>query len=171
MQGYYFTDDLRQVLAGAREQARRLNHEYVGTEHVLLAYAVDAAPSAARLLRQLNLDGATVRAAVEEVVRPGEKPPEFVEELPYTSKAKKSLEDALSVARELGHNFVGIEHMLAGLLRGRTNIAAQVLALRGVTDREVIAVAASVPMSSSHRSSPQRPSLLARVWRRLRRQS
>lgn len=168
MTGFYFTEDLRRLLAGARREAKRLNHEYVGTEHILLAYAADTTPSTSQLFEKLNLDASAVRAAIEEIVRPGERPPKFVTELPYTSKAKKSLEDAVSVARELGHNFVGMEHMLAGLIRSRMNIAAQVLAVRGVTYDQVIAVATELPPSSTHRSPPERPSLLARLWRRMR---
>lgn len=169
MKSYYFTDDMRRLLAGAREEARRLNHEYVGTEHILLAYATDQSPSTSRVFETLHLDGSAVRAAIEEIVRPGQSAPAFVKELPYTSRAKKTLEHAMAVVRELGHNHVGVEHMLAGLLRERQGIAAQVLIVRGVTEEQIIAAAAALPSTATRRApSLRKPSLLARLRRFLR---
>ena len=141
MMRYYFTDDLRIVLAEARREARRLRHDYVANEHILLAYAVGKAPTTARLLAALGVDPAQTIKDVEEIVRVGSATTTEDRDLPYTSRTKKSLEHAMSAAREKGHSFVGIEHLLAGILREEKNIAAQVLISRNVSEQAVLSLA------------------------------
>lgn len=135
---YNFTEDVRRALAGAREESFRLRHEYVGTEHILLGLLRDGANPAVRILQELRVDRAQVRAGIETVVKPGKAAPPGPD-LPYTSRAKKVLELAMTEARELNDAFVGAEHLLLGLLREEKGIAAQILASSGVTRERVLA--------------------------------
>jgi ATP-dependent Clp protease ATP-binding subunit ClpA len=128
---YYFTDDVRMVLRNAREEAARLRHEYVGTEHILLACTTPADGAPARLLEHAGASPRDVRAAIEELIRPGLSVRDVHHDLPYTSRAKKVLEMTMVEARELQHNFVGVEHLLLGMIREEKGIAAQVLAQQG----------------------------------------
>ena len=123
---YNFTDRVRKVLAMARDEAIRLQHDYVGTEHVLLGLIREREGVAATVLMNLGVDLSQVHERVEEAVRKG-KATIALGELPYTSRAKKVLEFALAEARELNHSYVGTEHLLLGLLREEKGIAAQVL--------------------------------------------
>jgi ATP-dependent Clp protease ATP-binding subunit ClpC len=132
---YNFTDRVRKVLAMAREEAIRLQHDYVGTEHVLLGLIREGEGVAAAVLSNMNVDLDAVHEGVEESVRPG-KATIALGELPYTSRAKKVLEYAMAEARELNHSYVGTEHLLLGLLREEKGIAAQVLNSLGVTLEE-----------------------------------
>jgi ATP-dependent Clp protease ATP-binding subunit ClpC len=119
----------------AREEAIRLQHDYVGTEHVLLGLIREGEGVAAAVLSNMNVDLDAVHEGVEESVRPG-KATIALGELPYTSRAKKVLEYAMAEARELNHSYVGTEHLLLGLLREEKGIAAQVLNSLGVTLEE-----------------------------------
>jgi len=132
---YNFTDRVRKVLAMAREEAIRLQHDYVGTEHVLLGLIREGEGVAAAVLSNMNVDLDAVHEGVEESVRPG-KATIALGELPYTSRAKKVLEYSMAEARELNHSYVGTEHLLLGLLREEKGIAAQVLNSLGVTLEE-----------------------------------
>ncbi|HUF12247.1 MAG TPA: ATP-dependent Clp protease ATP-binding subunit [Longimicrobiales bacterium] len=132
---YNFTDRVRKVLAMAREEAIRLQHDYVGTEHILLGLIREGEGVAAAVLMNLNVDLEQVHERVEESVRKG-KATIALGELPYTSRAKKVLEYAMAEARELNHSYVGTEHLLLGLLREEKGIAAQVLQSLGVTLEE-----------------------------------
>jgi len=129
---YNFTDRVRKVLAMAREEAIRLQHDYVGTEHILLGLIREGEGVAAAVLMNLNVDMDQVHERVEESVRKG-KATIALGELPYTSRAKKVLEYAMAEARDLSHSYVGTEHLLLGLLREEKGIAAQVLNSLGVT--------------------------------------
>ncbi|HEX7050071.1 MAG TPA: ATP-dependent Clp protease ATP-binding subunit [Longimicrobiales bacterium] len=129
---YNFTDRVRKVLAMAREEAIRLQHDYVGTEHILLGLIREGEGVAAAVLTNLNADLEQIHERVEESVRKG-KATIALGELPYTSRAKKVLEYAMAEARELNHSYVGTEHLLLGLLREEKGIAAQVLNSLGVT--------------------------------------
>ena len=129
---YNFTDRVRKVLAMAREEAIRLQHDYVGTEHILLGLIREGEGVAAAVLTNLNVDLDAVHEGVEESVRKG-KATIALGELPYTSRAKKVLEYAMAEAREMNHSYVGTEHLLLGLLREEKGIAAQVLNSLGVT--------------------------------------
>jgi ATP-dependent Clp protease ATP-binding subunit ClpC len=132
---YNFTDRVRKVLAMAREEAIRLQHDYVGTEHILLGLIREGEGVAAAVLMNLNVDMEQVHERVEESVRKG-KATIALGELPYTSRAKKVLEYAMAEARELNHTYVGTEHLLLGLLREEKGIAAQVLNSLGVSLEE-----------------------------------
>src|SRR5439155_73205 len=132
MNGYNFTDRVRKVLQMAREEAARLHHEYVGTEHILLGLIREGEGVAAAVLTNLNVDLEDIQQKIEETVKKGKAAAAAGPDLPYTSRAKKVLELAMSEARELNHSYVGTEHLLLGLLREEKGIAAQVLTDAGV---------------------------------------
>jgi ATP-dependent Clp protease ATP-binding subunit ClpC len=119
----------------AREEAIRLQHDYVGTEHILLGLIREGEGVAAAVLMNLNVDLEQIHERIEESVRKG-KATIALGELPYTSRAKKVLEYAMAEARELNHSYVGTEHLLLGLLREEKGIAAQVLNSLGVSLEE-----------------------------------
>ncbi len=133
MNGYNFTERVRKVLAMAREEAARLHHEYVGTEHILLGLIREGEGVAATVLQNLNVDLDEVQQKIEDTVRKGKAAQATGPDLPYTSRAKKVLELAMAEARELNHSYVGTEHLLLGLLREEKGIAAQVLTEAGVS--------------------------------------
>jgi ATP-dependent Clp protease ATP-binding subunit ClpC len=128
---YNFTDRVRKVLAMAREEAIRLQHDYVGTEHILLGLIREGEGVAAAVLANLAADLDELHRLVEENVRHG-KSASTIGELPYTSRAKKVLEYAMAEARELNHSYVGTEHLLLGLLREEKGLAAKVLGELGI---------------------------------------
>src|SRR5437868_2499674 len=132
MNGYNFTDRVRKVLQMAREEAARLHHEYVGTEHILLGLIREGEGVAAAVLTNLNVDLEEIQQKIEETVKKGKAAAAAGPDLPYTSRAKKVLELAMGEARELNHSYVGTEHLLLGLLREEKGIAAQVLTDAGV---------------------------------------
>jgi ATP-dependent Clp protease ATP-binding subunit ClpC len=121
-----FTDRARKVMALANQEAQRFNHEYIGTEHVLLGLVKEGSGVGANVLKNLEVDLRKVRLEVERLVRAG---PEMVTmgKLPQTPRAKKVIEYAIEEARNLNHNYVGTEHLLLGLLREHDGVAAQVL--------------------------------------------
>jgi ATP-dependent Clp protease ATP-binding subunit ClpC len=150
---YNFTDRVRKVLAMAREEAIRLQHDYVGTEHILLGLIREGEGVAAAVLTNLSVDLDQIHERVEESVRKG-KATIALGELPYTSRAKKVLEFAMAEARELNHSYVGTEHLLLGLLREEKGIAAQVLNSLGVTLEEARADTLKVLGSDVSPSEP-----------------
>jgi ATP-dependent Clp protease ATP-binding subunit ClpC len=121
-----FTDRARKVMSLARQEAERLNHDYIGTEHVLLGLVKEGTGVAANVLEALDVDLEKVRMEVEKLAKPA---PDVVTmgQLPFTPRAKKVLEFAMEEARALDHNYVGTEHILLGLLREQEGLAAQVL--------------------------------------------
>ncbi|MGC8541846.1 MAG: ATP-dependent Clp protease ATP-binding subunit [Phycisphaerae bacterium] len=121
-----FTDRARKVMALANQEAQRFNHEYIGTEHILLGLVKEGSGVGATVLKNLDIDLRKVRLEVEKLVKSG---PDMVTmgKLPQTPRAKKVIEYAIEEARNLGHNYVGTEHLLLGLLRERDGVAAQVL--------------------------------------------
>jgi hypothetical protein len=133
MDGYNFTERVRFSLALAREEASRLRHEYVGTEHMLLGIIREGQGVAASVLANLKVDAEVLRDRVLAIVKTGKSDLATGPDLPYTSRAKKVLELAMTEARELGHNYVGTEHVLLGMLREEKGIAAQVLVSAGVS--------------------------------------
>ncbi len=136
MSGYNFTDRVRKVLQMAREEAARLHHNYVGTEHMLLGLIREGEGVAAAVLTNLGVDLDEVQLRIEETVktmRKGKSVTPPGPELPYTSRAKKVLELAMTEGRELNHSYVGTEHLLLGLLREEKGIAAMVLTDAGVS--------------------------------------
>jgi ATP-dependent Clp protease ATP-binding subunit ClpC len=131
-----FTDRARKVMALANQEAQRLNHEYIGTEHILLGLVKEGSGVGANVLRNLDVDLRKVRLEVEKLVKAG---PEMVTmgKLPQTPRAKKVIEYAIEEARNLNHNYVGTEHLLLGLLREHDGVAAQVLMNLGLKLEEV----------------------------------
>lgn len=127
MNGYNFTERVRRVLAMAREESHGLDHEYVGTEHILLGLLRETDGVAIGALRALNIDTAKVRREVLDVVKRGRPGESQHSELPYTSRAKKVLELSMAETHELGHTYVGTEHLLLGLIREEKGVAAQAL--------------------------------------------
>ncbi|MFH1370937.1 MAG: ATP-dependent Clp protease ATP-binding subunit [Planctomycetota bacterium] len=121
-----FTDRARKVMALANQEAQRFNHEYIGTEHILLGLVKEGSGVGATVLKNLDVDVKKVRLEVEKLVKSG---PDMVTmgKLPHTPRAKKVIEFAIEEARSLNHNYVGTEHLLLGLLRETEGIAAQVL--------------------------------------------
>ncbi|MCK6472744.1 MAG: ATP-dependent Clp protease ATP-binding subunit [Planctomycetes bacterium] len=121
-----FTDRARKVMSFARQEAERFNHDYIGTEHILLGLVKEGSGVAANVLENLDVDLEKVRLEVEKLVKPA---PDVVTmgQLPFTPRAKKVLEFAIDEARALDHNYVGTEHLLLGLLREQEGLAAQVL--------------------------------------------
>ena len=131
-----FTDRARKVMLLAHDEARRFNHEYVGTEHILLGLIREETGVAAIVLKNLNIDMCIIRLEVERIVQSGPDPVTMAK-LPQTPRAKKVLEYAVEEARTLGHKYVESEHLLLGLLKEVEGIAALVLLNLGL-DRELI---------------------------------
>jgi ATP-dependent Clp protease ATP-binding subunit ClpC len=131
-----FTDRARKVMSFARQEAERFNHDYIGTEHVLLGLVKEGSGVAANVLENLEVDLEKVRLEVEKLVKPA---PDVVTmgQLPFTPRAKKVLEFAIDEARALDHNYVGTEHLLLGLLREQEGLAAQVLMNLGLKLEDV----------------------------------
>jgi len=121
-----FTERARQVVVLAQEEARALRHNYIGTEHLLLGLLREADGVAARVLSSMEVDLAEVRAEVARIV--GEGDSEYQGQIPFTPRAKKVLEFALREALSLGHNYIGTEHILLGLVRETEGVAAHILA-------------------------------------------
>ncbi|HUT95602.1 MAG TPA: ATP-dependent Clp protease ATP-binding subunit [Thermoguttaceae bacterium] len=131
-----FTDRARKVMQLANQEAQRFNHEYIGTEHVLLGLIKEGSGVAANVLKNLDVDLKKIRLEVEKLVQSG---PDMVTmgKLPQTPRAKKVIEYSMEEARNLNHNYVGTEHILLGLLREQEGVAAQVLMNLGLKLEEV----------------------------------
>ncbi len=131
-----FTDRARKVMQLANQEAQRFNHEYVGTEHILLGLIKEGSGVAANVLRNLDVDLKKIRLEVEKLVQTG---PDMVTmgRLPLTPRARKVIEYATEEARNLNHNYIGTEHLLLGLLREQEGVAAQVLMNLGLKLEEV----------------------------------
>ena len=149
MNVYNFTERTRKVLAMAREEAARLHHEYVGTEHILLALVRQGEGVAATVLQHLSVELDEIRQKIEETVRKGKAAQTTRRDLPYTSRAKTVLALAMSEARELNHMYVGTEHLLLALLGEGKGIAAQTLNSLGVTAENARAQILSILGTSS----------------------
>src|SRR5919205_78602 len=124
-----FTDRARRVVVLAQEEARLLNHNYIGTEHILLGLIQEGEGVAAKALESLGISLEAVRAQVEEIIGQGQTAP--TGHIPFTPRAKKVLELSLREALQLGHNYIGTEHILLGLIREGEGVAAQVLVKLG----------------------------------------
>ena len=120
-----FTDRARRVVVLAQEEARLLNHNYIGTEHILLGLIHEGEGVAARGLESLGISLESVRSQVVEIIGQGSQAPSG--HIPFTPRAKKVLELSLREALQLGHNYIGTEHILLGLIREGEGVAAQVL--------------------------------------------
>ena len=126
-----FTDRARRVVVLAQEEARLLNHNYIGTEHILLGLVHEDEGVAAKALESLNVRLDAVRRQVEEIIGQGGSPP--FGHIPFTPRAKKVLELSLREAMQLGHNYIGTEHILLGVLREGEGVACQVLVSLGAS--------------------------------------
>src|ERR1700724_1557973 len=123
-----FTDRARKVMQLANQEAQRFNHEYIGTEHILLGLVKEGSGVAANVLKNLDIDLRKIRLEVEKIVQHGPGGEQVVMgRLPHTPRAKKVIEYSIEEARNLNHNYVGTEHLLLGLLREQEGVAAQVL--------------------------------------------
>jgi len=131
----FFTDRARKVMALASQEARRFNHEYVGTEHILLGLIKEGDGVAANVLKYLGVDLDKARQSVEQILPIGDD--SSFDDRSLTPRAKKVMEYASQEARDLNHNYGGTEHILLGLLREQEGVAAQVLTNLGVKVDEV----------------------------------
>src|SRR5256885_1194699 len=131
-----FTDRARRVVVLAQEEARMLNHNYIGTEHILLGLIHEGEGVAAKALESLGISLEGVRQQVEEIIGQGQQAPSG--HIPFTPRAKKVLELSLREALQLGHNYIGTEHILLGLIREGEGVAAQVLVKLGAGKTAVV---------------------------------
>src|SRR4051812_44098211 len=125
-----FTAKARQVVVQAQEEARELQHNYIGTEHLLLGLISVSDGLGNVALRQLGVSDDMVRADIDAIVGPGQPGTKIKSHIPFTSRAKKVLELALREAMQFGHNYIGTEHILLALVREGSGVAAKVLANR-----------------------------------------
>ena len=151
MNGMYerFTDRARKVMKLANSEAQRFNHEYIGTEHVLLGLIQEGSGVAANVLKNLGVDLQKVRLEVEKLVQSG---PDMVTmgKLPQTPRAKKVIEYSMEESLDLGHNYVGTEHLLLGLLREEQGVAAQVLLSLGLQFNQIRQETITLLAAGSH---------------------
>lgn len=170
--GYDFTQRVRGALIKAREEAHRRNHEYVGTEHLLIGLLEEDDALVMDVLENLGARPYEIRATLDRVIEngaPSKKP--RLPDLPYTSRARVVLDQAIAVAHEFGDGYVGTQHLLLGLIRENQGIAAQVLAAAGLTEpilrREIVrllqgeGVAAALDIDTSYRQETQVPLSIA----------
>jgi ATP-dependent Clp protease ATP-binding subunit ClpA len=132
-----FTDRARKVMQLANQEAQRFNHEYVGTEHILLGLVKESSGVGGTVLRNLGVDLRKIRLEVEKVVPTTPNDEQATGRLPHTPRAKKVIEYSIEEARNLNHNHVGTEHLLLGLLREQEGVAAQVLRNLGLKLEDV----------------------------------
>ena len=164
-----FTDRAKKIMQLANQEAQRLRHEYIGTEHILLGLMREGSGVAANVLRNLRVDLRDIRLEVERLLAVG--PDATKGKLPLTPRAKNVIEYAVAAARELNHNYIGSEHLLLGLLREQEGVAAQVLAHLGVTSdkttTEIISLLGpglpAVPQETTIEGSRRRPGPRRRV--------
>ncbi|MFH0739250.1 MAG: ATP-dependent Clp protease ATP-binding subunit [Candidatus Omnitrophota bacterium] len=121
-----FTERARKVIILAKEEARRFNHDYIGTEHILLGLIREGEGVAATVLQKMGVSLENIRLEIEKLVQPGPAT-QIIGDIPFTPRAKKALELAAEEARSMGHNYIGTEHLLLGLIREGEGVASQVL--------------------------------------------
>ena len=131
-----FTERARKVLVLAKEEARRFNHDYIGTEHILLGLIREGEGVACAVLQNLSIDLERLRIEIEKLISPGSSA-SVLGDIPFTPRAKKALELAAEEAHNLGHNYIGTEHILLGLIREGEGLASQVLFSLGVDLRKI----------------------------------
>lgn len=154
-----FTERARKVIILAKEEARRFNHDYIGTEHILLGLIREGEGVAAAVLEKMGLDLQTIRLEVEKVVQPGPST-QILGDIPFTPRAKKALELAAEEARALGHNYIGTEHILLGIIKEGESVASQVLLnlgldLERVRNEIMTVLGAATPGFSSQQQQQQ----------------
>ena len=157
-----FSERARRVLTIAQEEARNLNHSYIGTEHILLGLVREEEGVAAKVLTNLGIGLGKVRSAVEFIIERSEKP--STGDIGLTPRAKRVIELAIDEARSLGHNYIGTEHLLLGLLREGEGIAASVLDsfsinLERARAEIVRMLSQNAPRSRAARASSRTPTL------------
>ena len=153
-----FTERARQVIVLAQDEARHLRHNYIGTEHILVGLLREEEGIAARVLVQLGIDEDEVRAQVARIVGQGDEV--ATGQIPFTPRTKKVLELALREAMSLGHNYIGTEHILLGLVRENNGVAARILVDFGADAEkirnEIIRMLSGGPGRSAHKA-PEPP--------------
>jgi ATP-dependent Clp protease ATP-binding subunit ClpC len=172
-----FTERARQVVVLAADEARVLRHNYIGTEHLLLGLLLEEDGIAARALAELGVELEATRAYVAQIDSPGDQAfsnQAFLNQLPFTPRAKKVLELSLREARALGHDYIGTEHMLLGLVRENEGVAARFLRDAGASPdaiRDAVAdllpvpeAVASPPVPMAQRRRLPTLSLVAAAW-------
>ncbi|MBA3657521.1 MAG: hypothetical protein H0W69_09250 [Gemmatimonadaceae bacterium] len=132
MSEIHLSERTRNILAMSREESASMQHEYIGTEHILLAFLREKEGVATTVLRNLNVDRDALRDGIMRIVEPSRVPYSIDKERPFTSRAQKVLELAISEAQELGQTSLGPEHLLIGLIAEEKGIAAQVLLNAGL---------------------------------------
>ncbi len=163
MNGYNFTERVRKCLQLARVEAGELHHEYVGTEHILLGILREGGGVANLAIQNLNVNAAAIRESVLEAIKQGHPDAPISIDLPYTSRAKKTLELAMSEARENHHSYVGTEHLLVGLIKEERGIAAQILVSLGLTADRVRTEVLRLLGTDMKKDAPRPPSRRADV--------
>ena len=154
-----FTDRARKVMQLANQEAQRFNHEYIGTEHILLGLVKEGSGVAANVLKNLDIDLRKIRLEVEKIVQHGPGGPAFLKgRLPHTPRVQKVIDYSVEEARNLNHNYVGTEHLLLGLLREQEGVASQVLMNLGLKTEDVRAevlnlLSPSVPTDPAERQT------------------
>jgi ATP-dependent Clp protease ATP-binding subunit ClpA len=159
-----FTDRARRVVVLAQEEARILNHNYIGTEHILLGLLREGEGVAAKALESLGISLETVRQQVEEIIGQGQQAPSG--HIPFTPRAKKVLELSLREALQLGHNYIGTEHILLGLIHEGHGVAAQVLVRLGAGLDRVRQQVVELVNAEEGKSETSRPFPPPRAWER-----
>ncbi len=159
-----FTDRARRVVVLAQEEARILNHNYIGTEHILLGLIHEGEGVAAKALESLGISLEAVRQQVEEIIGQGQQAPSG--HIPFTPRAKKVLELSLREALQLGHNYIGTEHILLGLIHEGEGVAAQVLVRLGAELDRVRQQVVELVNAQEGESETSRPFLAPRVLER-----
>lgn len=130
-----FTDRARHVVVFAQEEARRLNHNYIGTEHILVALCIERESIAGRTLHALGVSVDQVRGQVEEIIGRGQSVPSS--HIAFAKQAKRVLELSLREALQFGHNYIGTEHLLLGVIRQEDDVAVQILERLGIDTQSV----------------------------------
>jgi ATP-dependent Clp protease ATP-binding subunit ClpC len=156
-----FTDRARRIIVLAQEEARSLSHNYIGTEHILLGMLHEGDGVAGVALKSLNVDRDGLRKKVVEIIGIGQMAPSG--HIPFTPRAKKVMELALREALQLGHNYIGTEHLLLGLIREGEGVAAQVLVTSGVelnlVRRTVLDHLAGIQEAAEKKARAEEPSV------------
>lgn len=147
-----FSERARRVLSLAQEEAQRFNHNYIGTEHILLGLVRETEGVAAKVLSNLGVELSKVRSAVEFIIGRGERPSPG--EIGLTPRAKKVIELAVDEARRLNHHYIGTEHLLIGIMREGEGVAAGVLESLGVTLDKIHAETGRVLSQSASQQQP-----------------
>jgi ATP-dependent Clp protease ATP-binding subunit ClpC len=150
-----FTDRARKVMALANTEAHRRNNAYIGTEHLLLAIIKEGGGTAIQIFKRLNIDCRTIREEVNDLAENGNEPT-TQSKLPQTARTKRVLEASITEARSLGHNYVGTEHLLLGLLKETDGIAYEVLTNVGLSSEHT----RSIVLSMSFSGVPNDPPLM-----------